>query len=83
MLLGVFKSLCFPVAMDKLEGPACHLTFWGFEFDLTMEICLLAQKLVEQQQMCQWRSFMRQDLQSLVGKLAHARAVVPPGKTFL
>ena len=47
VVLNIFNRLGLPVAMDKLEGPACCLTFLGFELDSrAMEIRLPSQKLV-------------------------------------
>ena len=32
-LLSVFDRLGLPVALEKLEGPWCQITFLGFELD--------------------------------------------------
>lgn len=88
ILLEMFERLGLPVAWDKLEGPATSLTFLGFELDTReMEMRLPSHKLVETlQEVQQWRgrkSATRKELESLVGKLAHGRRVVRPGKTFM
>ncbi len=88
ILLCVFDTLGFPVAPNKLEGPTCCLTFLGFMIDsVGMEIRLPQDKLKETEHLVtEWlgyKSALRSDLESLVGKLAHAARVVPPGKTFL
>ena len=87
-LLGVFERLGNPVAVDKLEGPSTSLVFLGFELDtVASEVRLPRQKLEELQELIrQWRgrkSGTRKELESLVGKLAHAAQVVLPGKTFM
>jgi hypothetical protein len=74
--------------MNKLEGPGRCITFLVSKLDLrAMEIRLPSQKLGELQSLCHtWvgrRSGSKRELESLVGKLAHASTVVPPGKTFL
>ena len=88
VVLNIFNRLGLPVAMNKLEGPACCLTFLGFELDSrAMEIRLPSQKLVELQSLCNtWvgrRSASKRELESLIGKLSHASTVIPPGKTFM
>lgn len=87
-LLDTFESLGLPVAQDKLEGPDTTLTFLGFELDSRrLEVRLPHGKLEELRRLVQqWkgkRSGMMRDLESLIGKLAHAAQVVGPGKTFL
>ena len=87
-LRRVFSHLGLPVAIEKLEGPWYCLNFLGFELDsLSMVIRLPQAELTELQQLIQsWvhrRSCTRGELESLVGKLAHASKVVQPGKTFM
>ena len=87
-LLGVFHRLGLPVAEGKLEGPDVRLTFLGFEVDsCAMELRLPEDKLREVQSLIQrWqgrKSCLRNELESLVGKLSHATKVVQPGKTFM
>ena len=87
-VLRVFERLGLPAAPNKLEGPWTRLTFLGFELDSReMIIRLPLQKLLELQELVQaWRgrrACTRSDLESLVGKLAHACTVVQPGKTFM
>jgi hypothetical protein len=85
ILLGVFKHLGLPVAVEKLEGPALCL---GLELDTrALEVHLLLKKLEEIRELLgAWRGrkvCTRKELESLVGKLSFASQVVPPGKTFL
>jgi len=87
ILWRTFKRLGLPIAINKLEGPWTCLSFLGFEIDsLSMEIRLPYSKVTELQELLdQWlgrRSCTRKELESLVGKLAHACKVVRPGKTF-
>lgn len=77
-----------PVAWDKLKGPTPRLTFLGFELDsITWEIRLQEAKLEELQDLVKgWlnrRLCTRQELESLVGRLAQASRVIRPGKTFM
>ena len=87
-LLNIFERLGLPVATHKQEGPAESLTFLGFQLDsLAMEVRLPQDKLVEILGIArQWlgkKGCRRSELESLVGKLAHASTVVRPGKTFM
>jgi len=87
-VLNTFEELGLPIAMNKLEGPTVCLTFLGFELDsVAMEVRLPPDKLAEVQSLMQkWShkdSCLKRELESLVGKLAHACKVVKPGKTFL
>ena len=87
-ILDVFCRLGFPIAIEKLEGPTPRLEFLGFELDSqSMEVRLSLSKLQELQALIHsWvgrKSCERRELESLVGKLAHAAKVVKPGKTFM
>ena len=87
-LLTVFGRLGLPVALDKLEGPATHLEFLGFELDSRLLQTRLPQrKLTELKELIlQWsgkKSCTKKELESLIGKLGHASRVVLPGKTFM
>ena len=76
-LLEVFDHLGLPVALEKLEGPTSCLIFLGFQ--LHSEVCLPHSKLEELLRLL--RSWLgRKELESLVGKLAHASTVVKPGE---
>ena len=87
-LFNTFELLGLPVALDKLEGPASKLMFLGFELDTeALEVWLPQRKLEELKELVgRWigrKSCIMKDLESLIGKLAHAAQVMPPGKTFL
>ena len=87
-MIDVFHRLGFPIAVEKLEGPTPRLEFLGFELDSeVMEVRLPLTKLRDLQDLIQqWRgrkTCERRELESLVGKLAHAAKVVKPGKTFM
>ena len=88
ILLERFERLGLAVAWDKLEDPSMCLTFLGFELDTkSMETRFPNHKLEEVRQKVQlWmgrKSATRKELESVVGKLAHASRVVKPRKTFL
>lgn len=88
-VVGVCERLGLPIAEQKTVGPVPRLTFLGIEMDTwAMELRLPRGKLVELKVLVhQWlgkrRACKREELESLVGKLAHACKVVPPGKTFM
>ena len=80
-LQRVFARLGLPVPIEKLEGPWYRLSFLGFELDShAMEIRLPPAKLTELRQLIwSWvyrHSCTRRELESLIGKLAHASKVV-------
>lgn len=87
-MMDVFNRLGFPIASEKVEGPTPCLEFLGFVLDSqALEVRLSLTKLQELRSLIHWwvgrRSCERKELESLVGKLAHAAKVVKPGKTFL
>ena len=86
-LLRIFGRLGLPVAQGKLEGPTTQLEFLGFELNSDEMVVRLPQrKLTELRALLrQWqgkKQCRRRELESLVGKLAHASRVVIPGRTF-
>ena len=88
MLTSLFIRLGLPIASEKLEGPACVLTFLGIEIDtLDMQLRLPQAELQELRVLVKsWlgrKSCSRKELQSLAGKLQHACKVVKPGRSFL
>ena len=81
-------ALGVPLAMEKLEGPADHLTFLGIVVDSgRMELRLPEDKLqrilalVSQWQ--QRKSCTKRELLSLIGYLQHAARMVRQGRPFL
>ena len=77
-----------PLSPEKCVGPTTCLTFLGIELDsVNMTARLPADKLAELICMLDDWSAKRwcrlKELQSLVGKLSHACAVVPLGRTFV
>ena len=86
--LAVLQWLKVPVAKEKLEGPSTQLTFLGIELNTQQMIRRLpAEKLDEIRMLVdEWlgrKSCMKQEPQSLVGKLQHACKVVRPGRSFV
>ena len=84
----VCQSLGVPLAVEKMEGPSCTLTFLGICLDtVTMELRLPADKLTRLVSVVrQWRSrksCLKRELLSLIGQLQHACRVVKPGRSFL
>lgn len=87
-IIELCEKLGFPLAADKVEGPASLLVFLGILLDShKMEMRLPEQKLSElTSAVSQWlnRSVAtKRDLLSLVGHLAYATKVVPEGRPFL
>ena len=77
-----------PVAAHKVEGPATQLTFLGIQIDsVANELSLPPAKLDRiRGTVGAWlkrKVATKRELQSLIGLLHHAAAVVPPGRTFL
>ena len=88
LTLQVCNQLGVPLAMHKLEGPACALVFLGIMVDtVKMELCLPPERLKRLVAMIErWRSrkaCTKRDLLSLIGQLQHACRVVKPGRSFL
>ena len=76
--LSTLMSLCtclgLPIASEKLEGPACMLTFLGIEIDtLNMQHWLPHAKLIILRALIRsWlgcKACSKRELQSLTGKL--------------
>ena len=90
--LATIKATCtrlrVPLAPEKCVGPTTCIIFLGIELD-SIELCarLPSDKLIELRGLITtWfgkRSWTRRELESLVGKLQHASAVVRPGRMFL
>ena len=77
-----------PLSPDKCVGPTTCLVFLGIQLDsVNMTAQLPSDKRIELVELLdEWalkRSCRLKELQSLVGKLSHACAVVPQGGTFL
>ena len=85
--LPLCERLGFPVAPDKVVGPATVLTFLGIEIDSwKQELRLPAEKLsrlkVLVNNWAQKRNATKHELQSLLGHLNHACTVVKPAGTL-
>ena len=77
-----------PVAREKVEGPACQVTFLGVLIDtVALELRLSHTKIKKLQgQLGAWtgsKAHTRKELESLLGHLSHAASVVHPRRTFL
>lgn len=86
--LAVCKEVGFPVASEKIEGPACVITFLGIEIDtLAGELRLPADKLAAiSTELGFWmgrKNTTKRELLSLIGLLQHASFIVKPGRAFL
>ena len=87
-MLRVCERLGIPVALDKLEGPATTITFFGITIDTTLQqLRLPPDKLQEMTLLIKsWlgkHKTTKRDLLSLIGKLSFAAKVVPSGRLFL
>ena len=90
--LEVAVPLCgelgLPIVLEKLVWPSTVVTFLGIEIDsVAQELRLPQAKLARIQATIRYwegrRTASKRDLQSLIGLLNHAAAVVRPGRTFL
>ena len=90
--LAILKHTCeelsLPLAVEKCEGLSTRLTFLGVIIDtVRMELQLPLDKIERLSlllnQMTNWNSATKNELQSLAGCLQHAATVVKPGRTFL
>ena len=87
IMLALSDLLGIPLATDKIEGPACVITFLGITLDaVQMELRLPEEKierlksLIEEWSPKRW--CRKRDLESLIGQLHHASTVVKPGRSF-
>ena len=88
ILIQVCQLLGLPLAVEKIEGPVTCIVFLGIVLDaIRMELQLPTEKLEHLKQLIKvWLSrhkAQKRDLLSLIGHLAHAAKVVPPGRTFV
>ena len=92
MNCDIIHSICellgVPLAEDKCECPCTLLEYLGFLLDTTkMTVSLPGEKLNRLIHLIQsWsnrKTCTKHDLDSLIGQLQHASAVVKPGRSFL
>ena len=89
ILIQVCSLLCFPLAIQKVEGPTPCLDFLGITLDDTtcMEARLPDDKLTRvYHTVSNWldkRNATKREILSLVGLLQHAAKVVHPGRIFV
>ena len=86
--LRLGAELGLPAAPGKVEGPSTSLTFLGIEIDTLNQVLRLpVAKLTRlKQTLRRWQSTTnptKRELQSLIGLLNHAAAVVRPGRSFI
>ena len=80
------QDLGFPVAPDKVVGPATTLTFLGIELDSVSTVMRLPKLEPLKALLSRWLgrgSARKRQLQSIIGQLSDAAIVVRPGRTFL
>ena len=88
IILGICDILGIPLAIDKIEGPTTLMTFQGFQLDtMEMTVSLPPEKLGRIARLVQeWLSrtcCTKSELDSLIGQLQHASAMVRAGRSFL
>ena len=86
--LSTCDELGFPVAREKIEGPATVLSFLGIEVDTQLlELRLPQEKLAMiVKEVTKWesrRAGTKRELLSLIGLLHHAASIVRSGRSFL
>jgi len=88
----IMSSICellgIPLATEKTEGPCTCLVYLGFLFDtVSMSVSLPKEKLEALEDLLvSWlrkKHCTKHELESLIGKLQHASAVVKSGHCFL
>ena len=85
---GLFKAINAPTNPDKEEGPSTTITFLGVLLDTTtMQASITTDRKAELLQAIHQlqgkHTCTKRQLLSLIGKLAFASKVVPPGRIFL
>ena len=88
IIFGICEILCIPLASDKCQGPCSLLDYLGFALDTTlMTVSLPRDKLTRLSDLlAQWhnrKACTKHDLDSLIGQLQHASAIIKPGRSFL
>ena len=86
--IPLYCELSLPVTMDKVACPSTSIVYLGILFDsVRQELRLLDPKLSQLLHTLQlWarkKAATKRELQSLIGCLNHAAAVVRPGRTFM
>ena len=87
----IIHSICellgMPLAKDKSEGPCTLLEYLGFLLDTIKTVSLPKDKLNRLTDLIRsWSNrkvCTKHELDSLIGQLQHASAVVKPGRSFL
>ena len=84
----LYSELGLPAAPSKVAGPSTSITFLGITIDsLKQELRLpedkLSRLLTTLRLWSSRRSATKRQLQSLIGQLSHAAAVVRPGRSFM
>ena len=82
------EILGIPIAAHKVEGPTTVIIFLGIELNTTDMIMHLPDVKLQclKTTIKKWlnrKAAKKRDILSIIGELAHASKVVPPGKTFL
>ena len=88
IIFGMCELLGVPLASDKCQGPCTQLDYLGFSLDTTlMTVSLPQDKLTRLSDLlASWSSrkvCTKHDLDSLIGQLQHASAIIKPGRSFL
>lgn len=86
LITNTCQELGVPLQTEKIEGPACKITFLGIEFNTDRMIMRLPEdKLHHLQHLIgNWitkkKAACKRDMLSSIGELAHACKVVSPGR---
>jgi hypothetical protein len=88
IIIGICELLGIPLALDKCEGPTTLIAFLGFLLDtIKMTVSLPKEKLDRLVKLiADWQCrkvCTKRELDSLIGQLQHASAVVRAGRSFL
>ena len=88
IIWGICELLGIPLAMDKCQGPCLLLDYLGFLLDTVLMTVSLPQDKLERLSalLSSWlhrKVCTKHDLDSLIGQLQHASAIIKPGRSFL
>ena len=88
IIWGICELLGIPLAMDKCQGLCLLLDYLGFLLDTVLMTVSLPQDKLERLSalLSSWlhrKVCTKHDLDSLIGQLQHASAIIKPGRSFL
>ena len=88
IMFGICELLGVPLAKEKCQSPSTCIDYLGFRLDtMSMTVHLPEEKITRLSALLQsWigrKACTKHELESLIGQLQHASAVLRPGRSFL